>query len=200
MAEDLARRRKGVTCDHLYLISLPVMYVFAFIFSLVVTHLGERVCAIHPVRLTSQSQSLKERRSSSTATPHVHYMLNKHYRAIAMRMFNGFECSCSACSLPPDLLAKSDSRRQLLNVINNALEDLQLVGTSICNYVGTLDAKQAERPAVLPECLLPGHGIRSRRRISSPSGWIAGCQRQLEHRGGKTRSLMLQRISFTARR
>lgn len=70
----------------------------------------------------------------------VHPLASRYY---------GFECSCSACSLPPDQQKLSDSRRQLLNVLKNALENYQPIDTKIFDFYGTLDAQQAEHPAVL---------------------------------------------------
>lgn len=53
------------------------------------------------------------------------------------------------CALPEEQQALSDCRRQLLNVLKNALEGFQPINTKIFDFYGTLDGQQAEHPAVL---------------------------------------------------
>lgn len=75
--------------------------------------------------------------------------LIKRHRANALRLYYGFECTCSACTLPHEEQALSDARRQLLNVLTNALENFQPIDTRLFDLFGTLDGQQAEHPAVL---------------------------------------------------
>lgn len=76
-------------------------------------------------------------------------MLSKRHRGNALRLYYGFECSCSACSLPSDQQVLSDARRGLLNVLRNALENFQPIETKMLDVYGKLDGQQAEHPAVL---------------------------------------------------
>lgn len=63
--------------------------------------------------------------------------------------YYGFDCSCFACFLPADQQILSDARRQLLDVLNNALENCQPIDTRIFDLCGTLNAQQAEHPLVI---------------------------------------------------
>ncbi|CZT24692.1 uncharacterized protein RCC_10419 [Ramularia collo-cygni] len=75
--------------------------------------------------------------------------LSKRHRANILRLYYGFECSCSACSLPKYQQALSDYRRQLLNVMKGALNGFEPIMTTFFDLYGKMDGRQAEDPRVL---------------------------------------------------